>query len=451
MRAPGSPHGPGGADTQLVRALGVRQLAASIFNYVVGAGVFVLPAFAAQRLGAAAVLAYLPCVLVIVLAVLCFAAAGSRVARSGGPYAYVHAAFGPYLAFVIGVLNLLSAVVATGLVAGLFASSVMALTGVSNAGVRLALITGALAVATVLNVRGVRTGARLTEVMSLAKLVPLLGFVAIGAFAVRREFLTWSDTPPASSVFGTAGLIILAFIGIESAVMPSGEVRDPARTVPRAAVLAMTAVVLLYLSVQLVAQGLLGPSIVNEPAAPLAAAAGATFGPAARVVMLIGAAVSMFGNLSGSVLAAPRGVFALGRDGIGPRALGSVHPRWHTPHVAIVVYVLVALALGVSGSIESLAILTNLASLLVYVGVALAAWALQSRDVRLEGRPFVLPGGALIPLAAFGAIAAVIAAAVSRTEWIAVGIALALATAAYAARWLRSPSTFSPAPPSDSL
>jgi basic amino acid/polyamine antiporter, APA family len=434
VSAPGSTHGPGASDTLLVRELGVRQLAASIFNYVVGAGVFVLPAFAAARLGAAAVLAYLPCILVMVLAVLCFAAAGSRVASSGGPYAYVSAAFGPYAAYLVGVLNLLSALVATGLVAGFFASSVLALVGSTDPVLRVALMIAALAVATALNVRGVRTGARLAELLTVAKLVPLLGFVVLGAFAVRPEFLTWSDTPPASSVFGTAGLIILAFVGMENAVTPSGEVRDPARTVPRAAVLAMTGVVVLYISVQLVAQGLLGPSIVNEPGAPLAAGAGAAFGPAARVVMLIGAAISMFGNISASVLAAPRGVFALGRDGFAPRVLAAVHPDWHTPHVAIVVYVVVALVLGASGSVERLAILTNLASLLVYVAVALAAWALQRRDVRLEGPPFVLPGGPLIPLAASAAIAAVIYAAVSRTEWMAVGGALALASAGYGLR-----------------
>jgi amino acid transporter len=284
----------------------------------------------------------------------------------------------------------------------------------------------------------VRTGARLTELLSVAKLVPLIGFVVLGAFLVRPDYLTWSETPPASSVFGTAGLIILAFIGIETAVTPSGEVRDPARTVPRAAVLAMTGVVVLYVSVQLVAQGLLGPAVGGDAAAPLAAAAGLAFGPIGRVVMLTGASISMFGNLSGSVLAAPRGVFALGRDGYAPRALAAVHPRWHTPHVAIVVYALVALLLGMSGTLERLAILTNLASLLVYVGVALAAWVLQRRNVRLEGRPFVLPGGPFIPLATFVAIAAVIAAAVSRTEWLAVGAAVALASLAYLARSLRS-------------
>src|SRR5262245_18118166 len=119
----------------------------------------------------------------------------------------------------------------------------MALTGSTIQEMRVTLMTVAIAVATALNVRGVRTGEGLEELLSVAKLVPLVGFVLLGAFAVRPEFLTWYETPPPSSVFGTAGLIILAFIGMETAVTPSGEVRDPARTVPRAAVLAMSGVV----------------------------------------------------------------------------------------------------------------------------------------------------------------------------------------------------------------
>jgi amino acid transporter len=101
-------------------------------------------------------------------------------------------------------------------------------------------------------------------------------------------------------VFATAGLIILAFLGIESALQPSGEVRNPERTVPRAALLAMGGVVVLYVSVQLVAQGILGSSLEAKGVTPLATAAGAAYGPVARTIMLAAAAASMFGNLSGA-------------------------------------------------------------------------------------------------------------------------------------------------------
>jgi len=397
----------------------------------------VLPALAAPRLGAAAVLAYLVCAVIAGLMVLCFAEAGSRVASSGGPYAYAEAAFGSYVAFVVGALNLLSASLAMGAVSGLFAGSLLALTGVSAPVARPLVVLGVVGAAAWVNIRGLKGGARLVEVATLVKLVPLAGFVVFGAFAVRPENLSWPAMPPASDVFATAGLIFLAFAGIESALQPSGEIRNPERTVPRAALTATAAVVVLYISVQLVAQGILGAALVDDRVAPLASAAGAAYGPSARTLMLAAAVASMFGNLSGAVLAGPRSVFALGQDGFLPRVLGAVHSRHHTPHVAILAFAAVALAFGLSGSFERLAILVNLASLLVYVVVALAAWRLRATGVRLEGEPFGLPGGPLVPVLACAAIGAVIVATVSAAEVAAMAAAIAVATAIYVVRWLR--------------
>ena len=434
---PDSASGPAPADAQLVRELGVRQLAAVIFNYIVGAGIFVLPALAASQLGPAAVLAYLVCAVIAGLMVLCFAEAGSRVATTGGPYAYAEAAFGSYVAFLVGALNLLSAVLATGAVSGIFAASLLALTGVNAPFARPLVMVAVGAVAATINIRGLKGGARLVEAATVIKLVPLVAFVVLGAFAVRVPYLTWPEMPRVSDVFGTAGLIILAFLGIESALQPSGEVRSPERTVPRAALAATAAVVLLYVAVQIVAQGVLGPALADESVTPLATAAGSAYGPPARTMMLAAAVASMFGNLCGSILAGPRGLFALGRDRFLPVALAAVHPSRRTPHIAVVVYVTVALAFGLSGTFEQLAILVNLSSLLVYIVVALAAWRLRATGVRLEGAPFNLWGGPLVPLLACAAIGAVIVATVSMAEVAAMGVAVAVATGLYAVRWLR--------------
>lgn len=396
-----------------------------------------LPALAAPRLGAAAVLAYLVCAVIAGLMVLCFAEAGSRVAKSGGPYAYAEAAFGSYVAFIVGALNLLSSSLAMGAVSGLFAGSLLALTGVSAPLARPLVVVGVVGAAAWVNIRGLKGGARLVEVATLVKLVPLAGFVVFGAFAVKPANLSWPAMPPVSDVFATAGLIFLAFAGIEAALQPSGEIRNPERTVPRAALTATAAVVVLYISVQLVAQGILGAALADDRVAPLASAAGAAYGPSARTLMLAAAVASMFGNLCGAVLAGPRSVFALGQGGFLPRAFGTVHARHHTPHVAILAFAAVALAFGLSGSFERLAILVNLASLLVYVVVALAAWRLRATGVRLEGEPFGLPGGPLVPVLACAAIGAVIVATVSAAEVAAMAAAIAVATALYVVRWLR--------------
>lgn len=426
-----------GADALLLKELGVRQLAAVIFNYVVGAGIFVLPAIAAGMLGPAAVLAYLVCAVVVGLMVLCFAEAGSRVATSGGPYAYVEAALGPFAGFLAGMMNLVSAVAAGAAVTGIFASSFAVLTGLTAPAARPILMLVVLCAAGAVNVRGVRGGARLVELSAAVKLVPLVGFVVVGAFFVEPAHLAWPEVPPLSAVLGTAGIIILAFMGIEGALQPSGEVRHPEQTVPRAAFLAIGGVVVLYVAIQLVAQGLIGDALASDRVTPLATAAGTTLGPIGRTIMLAGATASMFGFLCGSVLAGPRSIFAFGRDGFLPEVFAAVHPSRHTPHVAIVAYVVVALGLGLTGTFETLAVFTNVSGLLVYIAVAMSAWVLRVRDVRLAAPPFRTPGGPLVPLLACGCIVAVIVATVSTAEVVALGVALLVSSGLYVVREVR--------------
>src|ERR1044072_244074 len=120
---------PKAKDALLLRKLGVRQLAAVIFNYTVGSGIFVLPAVVAAQLGPSAILAYLVCAFIMGLSVMCFAEAGSRVSASGGPYAYAETAFGPLAGFLTGVLNLLSAIAAAAALASAFVAAAAEVTG----------------------------------------------------------------------------------------------------------------------------------------------------------------------------------------------------------------------------------------------------------------------------------------------------------------------------------
>lgn len=399
-RAPGS-SGRRDPDALLVRALGVRELGATIFNYTVGSGIFALPAVAVARLGGAAPLAYIACAVVMAGVVLCFAEAGSRVSLTGGPYAYVEVALGPLVGFVAGMLLLATGVTAGAAVAVLFAESLasIAAPGSVRRALTAALVIAVIAALALLNVRGVRRGARTVEAVTLAKLVPLLLFVLVGAAFIRPANLAWGAVPPLSRVLGTAGVVIFAFSGIESALAPSGEVREPARTVPRASFLALGGATALYLAIQWVALGIDGRALAAAGATPLAHAAHAFAGATGRTVMIAGATVSMLGYLTGNVLAVPRSLFALARDGFLPRALAAVHPRHRTPHAAILLYSIVVVALALSGTFERLAVLSNLAAFVLYALCAIGVWRLRRMDVRTEGEPFVIPGGPLVPIA----------------------------------------------------
>jgi len=428
------PAGAPDADRLLVRALGVRQLAAGIFNYTVGTGIYVLPGLVVAQLGGAAPLAYLLCAVVIGLVVLVFAEAGSRVTVTGGPYAYVERGLGPFPGLVAGVLLAISDVTALAAVAAVLAGSLLRLVGAEGALWQGVVVSALIAGLAAVNRRGVRSSARLIELSSAAKLIPLLLFVAVGALFVSADNLRWDAVPTAGAIARTSGTLIFAFTGMESALLPSGEVRDNARTVPRAVILALGGTTLLYLAVQTVALGVTGTAIADDTVAPLATAAGTFAGRAGRTVILVGAAVSMFGWISGSLFAGPRTLFALARDGFLPARLAAVHPTHRTPHVAILLYAVLAGALALSSSFERLAVLSNLTVLGVYTLSAVAVLVLRRRDVRDGGEPFRTPGGPAVPLLACAVIAWIVMKTATRAEVVALLVTLALTAVAYATR-----------------
>ncbi|NJD30970.1 MAG: amino acid permease [Gammaproteobacteria bacterium] len=425
-------------DRLLVRALGVRQLTATIFNHTVGSGIFVLPAFAVAQLGGAAPLAYLACAVVMALVVLIFAEAGSRVTITGGPYAYVEIGLGPFFGFATGILLAVSQIAAAGAIAMLLAQTVARLLGLAGAAWPAAIVLAFVFTLAAINIRGVTWGARVIEIFTAAKLVPLLFFVVVGAFFISPSNLGWDAMPAAAQVATTAGTLIFAFSGIETALMPSGEVRDPTRTVPRAAILALAAATLLYLAVQAVALGLLGGALADDRVAPIATATGTFAGSAGATFLLAGASVSMFGWLTGSIFAGPRALFALARDGFLPRALSGVHPRFHTPWAAIVAYGIVVTAVSLSSTYEQLAVLSNLAAMGVYFLGAVAVWRLRVRDVRTDRPPFLMPGGMLVPVLACIAIAWIVSQTVTMREAVALACVFALSLGVYVYKHRRS-------------
>jgi len=418
------------ADRGLVRVIGTWGLAAGIVNVTVGGGIFRLPAGVAAAVGPAAPLAYLACTIAMGLIVLCFAEAGSRVAMTGGPYAYIETAFGPFVGFVSGVLLWVCITLALSAVSTFFADSLLALVPALGAtGRRVALVV-VLVVLAAANVRGVAGVTRFNALATVAKLVPLVVLVLVGLVAMRWSNLAWHGLPAPSSVSRASVLLIFAFLGIESALVPSGEVKDPARTVPRAIFLAMAAVAVLYATIQLVAQGLLGDALANDPT-PLASAAAVALGPAGRTMILVGSVLSMFAYVSGMMLNVPRMLFAFGRDGFLPAALARVHPRWRTPYVAIVVQGVVVAALALFAKFEVLAVAANATGLVVYAVCCLAAGELRRRDVRAGGVPFEVPGGAIVPWLAVAVIGWLLWG-LKREEWIAAGLVALTAMVLYA-------------------
>ena len=417
-------------DEKLVRAVGVGGLTSGIINYTIGAGIFVLPAVVAARIGGAAIVAYVVCAVAMTLIVLCFAQAGSRVSLSGGAYAYAGTVFGPYVGFVVAMMLWFGAnVLASASVANIFVSTLgRFIPAAGEPMIRGAILVALYATLAIINMRGVKLGVRVVEGFAVAKLTPLIILVVVGVFAVQAANFTWPGMPSYGEISRTSAMLIFAFLGVESALTPSGEVRDPARTVPRAVFLALGVVTLLYLAIQTVAQGILGAELATNTAAPLAAAARVAIGRGGEILVIAGTAISTFGYVAGDMLAAPRGIYALARDGLLPSPIATVHPVRRTPTVAIAVHAIACCALAITGSFESLLVLATLATLLVYLACCVAAFELRRRNIQTgEGVPFRIPGGPAVPVLASAIVVWLISSA-TRAEFMALGWMMLVST-----------------------
>jgi APA family basic amino acid/polyamine antiporter len=423
-------------DHQLVRGIGIPALTANIVSSTIGAGIFVIPATVARELGPAAPLAFICCAIAMVLFVTCFAIAGSRVSLTGGLYAYVEVAFGRYVGFLAGMLYFLTALGAVAGVVNVLANSVALVVPVlGSPAMRIMVMLAVYGSLVLINIRGVREGAGAVTVITVAKLLPLLLFVCVGIFFIHTPNLSWSSWPGSKSLGDAVILLIFAFVGIEVALIPSGEVKNPARTVPRSAYLALIITTVIYILIQIVGQGTLGADLANHPGAPLAESAATFLGNLGRTILLAGATVSAFGFVTSDILSSPRLIFAFGRDGALPQFFAHVHPRFRSPDVAIITYAALAFALSISGTFEKLAVLSNVAVLLMYLLCCTACWVLVQRDVRADGaQPFNFAGMKIVPALAIVAIFWILTHATAR-EFLVTGIVLALASIMYFVRF----------------
>ena len=239
----------------------------------------------------------------------------------------------------------------------------------------------------------------------------------------------WRAIPSWGALGSSLVLVVFAYAGMETALVPSGEVRDPARHVPRATMSAIVVVVLLYIGIQAACQGLLGPRLPHSTA-PLADAGQVLWTPA-HALLLATACVSMLGFLMGNLFSSSRLLFALGRDGFLPRALGVVDARHRVPMLALAAHAGIAVALAAAGSFETLALISGGAICLVFAAVAAAAWRTQRMDLRGHGEPWVLPGGAVVPVLAVLTMAAILAT-MSAREWLAIALSLTTLVVVYA-------------------
>jgi len=359
--------------------MGRWTLVALVINAIVGSGIFGLPNAVAGLVGAAAPLAYLLAAAGIGVIMACFAEVASQFREAGGPYLYARAAFGRFAGIQMGWLAFLVRLASAAANANLFVIYLAEFWPEAKQpwprAVVLTLLIGVLAA---VNLRGVRSGARVSNFFTVAKLVPLVTLVIAGLIFLRgRSPVGWVD------VGGNAWLqailiLVFAYGGFESSMMPLSEARDPKRDAPFALLVSLGICTALFTTIHLVVMGALPDPTISDR--PLAETARVFLGAGGAWFIAVGALVSVYGYLSGQMLSAPRLPYALAEQGDFPAAFARVHERYRTPYISILVYSLLVWGLAIYGSFLWNAVLSAVARMFTYGMVCAAVIVLRRKQ-----------------------------------------------------------------------
>jgi basic amino acid/polyamine antiporter, APA family len=366
---------------KLVRAVGFWGLVAMCINAVVGSGVFLLPTESYKLLGPFSLWAPLLFAIPVFILVLCFAEAASHFSEPGGAYLYARTAFGDFVGFETGWMNWIARLTSLASLSNGFVVSLAFLKPeLGHGGPRVAIIVGTLLILGAIHFVGVRYGAVSIYILTLGKLVPLVGFIVVSLIVFRHNPIPASLTLPGRGTnWSDAALFMLfAYAGFENMGVPAGEFRNPRRDLPRALLAGTLAIAAIYVLAQLGAMATI-PDL-SKSATPIADAARTLVGPLGAFIVTIGALLSMAGTNSGTVLEGSRMLYALSLDrNLGP--IRYVHPRFRTPVVAIVIHVGIAMALALYGSFAKLALLSATARLTTYLCTCAAVpWLRKLND-----------------------------------------------------------------------
>lgn len=385
----------------LERTIGLWGLSANIINTVVGAGIFVIPGIVAAGLGSTSIFAYLFCGVLIILIMLCFAEVGSKITHPGGAYAYIEDTFGKFAGFIAAILFLIATISSDAAIANALIDIIGSFFSIFQFKlVKILFFTIIFSGLAYINIKGTKKGSQFVMMITFIKIIPLLVIVLIGFKDIEIMNLYWETIPPLKDLGETSLILFFAFVGAESGLSISGEVINPKKTIPRAIFLGVFGVLILYILIQTVAQGILGDALALYQENPLGELAKSIFGPVGLTLITIGAGVSMFGTLSSEIFGMPRVLFSAAKDKIIPiEILSSVHKKYVTPYVAIIVYSAFGFLFASFGGFKQLAIISSAAILIIYLGVALAVIKLRRKEGTLSKREtFRIPGGYTVPM-----------------------------------------------------
>jgi amino acid transporter len=371
-------------EADLVRGIRRWDLVAITINGIIGAGIFGLPSKVYALIGTYSLIAFVACAIVVALIILCFAEVSSRFDETGGPYLYAREAFQPAVAFEIGWLIWLARMTAFAANCNLLINYVSFFWLSATTPLwRASIIVFVVIVLAVINLLGIRQAAIVSNVFTIGKLVPIIFFIAAGLFFLTPQSYQLGAAPTTGAFSQSVLLLVYAFTGFEMATIPAGEVRNPQRNLPRALLIAIVVVAVLYIMIQVVCVGTL-PGLAQSQK-PLADAGSQFLGAAGGAVISAGAIISITGNLNILLLSGSRLPFAMAEQQQLPAFVGSIHRQFFTPWVSILITAGLMLLLTLKSSFVAALTISTIARLVTYGATCLALPVFRAM--------FRLPGG----------------------------------------------------------
>jgi amino acid transporter len=375
------------------RDVGIWGAGLLALNGMIGAAIFGLPGKLDAAVGSFAPWLLLLAGIGIMPVVLCYADLASRFDRSGGPQLYAGAAFGQFIGFEAGWMLYAARAASLAANSHVLAAYAGALWPPLDSPWTIVITVSAI---TLVNVVGIRRAVDTLGGMTMLKLAPL---IVIGALGLVLASVPSPKLPEFSAVEGVALAALYAFVGFEAATIPAGETRDPERNIPRALLLTVSGVTLLYVLVQLAYSA----SGIGESDAPLAELAARSIGPAGAAILGVAAIASVLANQLSAVTSISRITSSFAEQGLLPRWFGKISPRFATPANSILAVGGIGLALALSGTFISLAVISTVSRLFAYLACIAAVPRLDLLAGKIRwGKGILLPliAGALVLWAA---------------------------------------------------
>ena len=412
----------------LNRGIQKWDLVLLIINGIIGAGIFGLPSKIFEQAGVYSLFAFLACAAVIMVYILCFAEVSTQFDKTGGPYVYILTAFGKVPAFLMGWLLLLSRIFNYATLINLLVTYLSFFSeAFTTSSVRVITIVVITVLLTYINHIGIRNSTRVSNVVTVGKLVPLAVFIIVGLFFLQGSNFQFKEAPGFSSFSNAVLLLIFAFGGFESALVNTGEINDPSKNLPFALITGILLVAVFYCLIQVVCIGTL-PSLASSTK-PIAAAASTFMGTKGGTLMAVGAAISIAGTLNVLLLSGSRLPFAFSMEGQFPKLFSSVHSKYKTPTPSLLLASLLCILVSIAWSFITALAIGAIIRVLVYLFVCASLIKLRKTNNSKTGY-FKIRGGIFLALAGI-VISVWLLSASKLAEIRDVGICLAIGIAFY--------------------